>query len=938
MDKLRRSARRARQRGWHGHVRAVLFYGPAGIAVDSSGNIYVADKYNYTIRKITPAGMVTTLAGSAGNYGSADGTGSDARFYDPTSVAVDGSGNVYVADSGNHTIRKITPAGVVTTLAGTAGTGGSTDGTGSAARFRSPRGTAVDGSGNVIVADDYNDTIRKITPAGVVTTLAGSAGIRGSADGTGSDARFDSPEGVAVDGSENVYVADSANSTIRMITPAGVVTMIGGAAGVFGGADGVGTAAQFMVPLGIAVSSTGALFVADSSNRIALGQTVPPGTIASLRSLVLSTGALSPRLSPTTWLYGASVSSGTTSITVTPTVEQAGATVKVSNVPVASGTASGPISLIVGSNIISIVVTSQGGIFTENYVVMVTRLAIPPVKAQITSPANGSALTSTQLPLVWDTGAGVSGYALWAGTAAGGYDVYAALEAGTSRTISVPAGKRIHVTLWSLINGSFQGNHYVFDPVPSSRAALTTPADGSTLASGTLALNWNAGVGASSYALWLGSSPGGYDLGAASAGTATGWTFSNVPQDGGPVYLTLWSLINGAWQSNSYWFTTALPVSGNRAAVLSSPANATALGSATLNLTWDAGVGTSGYALWVGSTPNGYDLYAALETGTSRSVAVPADGRRIYVTLWTLIGGSYQSNAYYFTAPTLPDAGAAQVTSPAIGSTLSDSTLPLTWSSAAGATQYYLFVGSSPGAYDLYIGSQGTSLSRTVTGMPLDGRPVYVTLYSWLNNTWKPSSTWFTTANTAAGNKRALMTGPANATTLPGASTTFSWGGGVGVTQYALWIGSSPAAYDLWASAEGLATSRTVNTLPTDGRKLYVTLYSYLAGVWQAASYQYTAANVAITKATIASPTPGSTLPGSSATLTWTASNSATAYALWIGRTPGGYDVYAGYEGASLSRTVSTLPVDGGPVYVTLWSLIKGAWQSTEAIYQTATP
>ena len=178
------------------------------MAVDSAGNVYVADAYNDEIRKITPSGVVTTLAGSAGQAGSSDGTGSAARFIDPCGVAVDSAGNVYVADYGNDEIRKITPSGVVTTLAGSAGQTGSSDGTGSAARFDDPMGVAVDSAGNVYVADYGNDEIRKITPSGVVTTLAGSAGQTGSSDGTGSAARFDYPMGVAVDSAGNVYVAD----------------------------------------------------------------------------------------------------------------------------------------------------------------------------------------------------------------------------------------------------------------------------------------------------------------------------------------------------------------------------------------------------------------------------------------------------------------------------------------------------------------------------------------------------------------------------------------------------------------------------------------------------------------------------------------------------------------------------------------------------------
>src|SRR5262249_15425492 len=178
--------------------------------------------------------VVTTLAGAAGMPGSADGTGADARFDAPWGVAVDSAGNVYVADRYNDTIRKITAVGVVTTLAGTAGMVGGADGAGAAARFFYPTGVAVDSAGNIYVADNDNYTIRKITAIGVVTTLAGTAEARGSADGTGANARFSGPVAVAVDSAGNVYVADGPNNfTIRKITAAGEVTTLAGTAGPF---------------------------------------------------------------------------------------------------------------------------------------------------------------------------------------------------------------------------------------------------------------------------------------------------------------------------------------------------------------------------------------------------------------------------------------------------------------------------------------------------------------------------------------------------------------------------------------------------------------------------------------------------------------------------------------------------------------------------------
>jgi secreted PhoX family phosphatase len=257
---------------------AARFNAPVGVAVDSAGNVYVADDNNSTIRKVTPAGVVTTLAGLAGSFGSADGTGSAARFQFPHGVAVDSADNVYVADGENNTIRKVTPAGVVTTLAGLAGSSGSADGTGSAARFAFPDGVAVDSATNVYVTDTDNQTIRKVTPAGMVTTLAGNASITnqygsvvgGSADGTGSAARFNGPDGVAVDSAGNLYVADQNNNTIRKVTPVGtnwVVRTLAGVAGPYGSADGTGSAARFSNPFGVAVDGAGNLYVADSSNN-----------------------------------------------------------------------------------------------------------------------------------------------------------------------------------------------------------------------------------------------------------------------------------------------------------------------------------------------------------------------------------------------------------------------------------------------------------------------------------------------------------------------------------------------------------------------------------------------------------------------------------------------------------------------------------------------
>jgi hypothetical protein len=272
---------------------AAQFANPYGMAVDSSGNIYVADRDNQTIRKVTSGGVVTTLAGSPGNPGRIDGTGSAALFWLPIGVAVDSAGNVYVADTINSAIRKITPDGVVTTLAGMFGISGSADGTAGAARFSSPQGVAVDGAGNVYVADTNNNAIRKITSEGIVTTLAGMAGSEGAADGTGSAAQFSGPQGVAVDGGGNVYVADSNNHLIRKISAGGVVTTLGGSPGIHGTTDGTGDAARFYEPSGVAVDNAGNVYVADYYNytvRVGIPVVIPPTNSVQPPSVAINAG------------------------------------------------------------------------------------------------------------------------------------------------------------------------------------------------------------------------------------------------------------------------------------------------------------------------------------------------------------------------------------------------------------------------------------------------------------------------------------------------------------------------------------------------------------------------------------------------------------------------------------------------------------------------
>jgi sugar lactone lactonase YvrE len=256
---------------------AAQFYHPSGVAVDGGGSIIISDFGNHRVRKLTPDGTVSTLAGS-GSAGFANGAGAAAQFHYPTGVAVDGEDSIIIADFYNHRVRKITPDGTVSLLAGS-GIAGFADGVGTAAQFNGPRGVAVDGDGSIIIADSGNHRVRKMTPNGTVSTLAGS-GSRGFADGAGAAAQFKNLYGVAVDGEGSIIITDTGNQRVRKITPDGTVSTLAGS-GSAGYADGVGAAAQFNGPWGVAVDGEGSIIITDFHNQRVRKMT-PDGTVSTL--------------------------------------------------------------------------------------------------------------------------------------------------------------------------------------------------------------------------------------------------------------------------------------------------------------------------------------------------------------------------------------------------------------------------------------------------------------------------------------------------------------------------------------------------------------------------------------------------------------------------------------------------------------------------------
>lgn len=265
---------------------SVYSSGPNGVCFDSSGNLYIADHSNHRVRKVTREGIVSTVAGSGTRGFAGDGgSATAAQLSYPSGVAVDSAGNLYIADFGNDRVRKVTTAGLISTVAGTvlpAGFSGD-GGNATSAHLNKPSGVAVDGGGNLYIADHGNQRIRKVTPAGVISTLAGngSAGFSGD-DALGTSAQLNLPRGIAVDGGGNVYIADQGNNRIRKVTAAGVIsTLAGSGTRGFGGDGGNAISAQLNSPMGVAADSSGAVYIADRGND-RIRKVTPGGLISTL--------------------------------------------------------------------------------------------------------------------------------------------------------------------------------------------------------------------------------------------------------------------------------------------------------------------------------------------------------------------------------------------------------------------------------------------------------------------------------------------------------------------------------------------------------------------------------------------------------------------------------------------------------------------------------
>ena len=567
---------------------------------------------------------------------------------------------------------------------------------------------------------------------------------------------------------------------------------------------------------------------------------------------------------------------------------------------------------------------SEGNGFISSIAQVVTQ------KAAMTTPAPGSVLTGASVTFTW-TNTGATQYALDVGTTVGGTNITTgSVGTATSKTVSgIPVdGSTIYVRLSTNIAGVWQFFDYTYTAVTSvTKATMTSPVPSTTLSGATITFTWT-NTGASQYALDVGTSVGGTSITSGSVGAVTSKTVNGIPVDGSTIYVRLSTNIAGVWQFFDYTYTAFTTVTK---ATMTSPVPSTTLSGAAVTFTWTS-TGASQYALDVGTAPGGTNITTgSVGTATSKAVSgIPVNGIPIYVRLSTNIAGIWQFFDYTYTAATVVTK--AVMISPTPSSTLPGATVTFTWTNT-GSSQYSVDIGTAFAGNNITTGSVGTATSKTVSGIPTNGGTIYVRLWTTINGV--PQGNDYTYTAASQNSPKAVMISPVPSTTLTGSAIRFIWNS-TSASDYWLEAGTSIGQTNLFTADQGLATSKTLTSLPLNGSTIYVRLWSYFSGGWQFNDYTYTASGAENPKAVITSPEPSSKLTGSTIRFIWNNSGTA-AYRLDVGTTFGSGNILTGTSASLTSKTVSGLPLNGSTVYVRLWSLVSGVWQSNDYTYIAAT-
>jgi hypothetical protein len=483
---------------------------------------------------------------------------------------------------------------------------------------------------------------------------------------------------------------------------------------------------------------------------------------------------------------------------------------------------------------------------------------------------------------------------------------------------------------------------------PPKPADMQSPAPGSTLPGSTVTFSWNS-VNASEYDIYVGTTSGDHDLFARNVGAVTSYTVTGLPANGSTLYVRLWSHLPNGWFYNDYTYKAASGGGGGTTFIgqMTSPVPGSTLPGSSVTFTWTKSATASEYFIYIGTSSGGKDVFAQ-NVGSALSYSVgglPTNGGTLYVRLWSHLDSWYY-NDYTYTAASGGGGGGttftAQMTSPTPGSTLAGSSVTFAWTKSTTASEYVLYIGTTLGGRDVFGLNVGSALSYPVGGLPTNGSTVYVRLWSHLDS-WYYNDYTYTAASGGGGGGgttfTAQMTSPTPGSTLADSSVTFAWTKATTASEYVIYIGTTLGGKEVFEKNVGSLTSFTVAGLPTNGSTVYVRLWSHLSS-WYYNDYTYTAASGGGGGGTfigqMTTPVPGSTLPGSSVTFSWTKSNTATEYVIYIGTTLGGREVFGQNVASATSVTVGGLPTNGSTLYVRLWSHVD-SWFYNDYAYTAAT-
>jgi sugar lactone lactonase YvrE len=952
------------------------FSAPAGVAVDASRNIFVADFLTNKVQEITAASALTSVVTLA--------TG----FSYPNNLVVDGSGNIFLGDPGDSAVKEIVAAGGYTTIH-TLGSGFNTpsgvavDGRGNvyvadystkdvyemlavngtipasptirilASELGEPDGVAVDGSGNVFVANLVGGTVQEIVAVnGVIPSVPTINTI-----GTG----FNNPYDVVVDGSGNVYVANFDGGMVQeMVADSGYSTVL-----TLGGG--------FMTPAAVGLDAHGNVLVADLNNHAVDFldfEDAPSPTFADTE--VSFTSSDSPQTITVTNLGNAPLVFAKPTTGTSPSVPAGFTWDTSSTCQQTTPSSPAPFQLAGGASCtmaLDFAPTTTGSIsgflqWTDNALnsagnqeaiqLVGNGTAGPLVTFSATSLSFGSVTvgqaSGSQTVTLTNTGSAalqISSIVYGGGDSSSfvfGNSCGASLAVGancsiqghfapttggplmSSLVITDNAGNSPQTITFS---GTGLAPDLIFGPPTLPNFPATNVGQTSSpqtlavvnLGPGTLLLSNIAITGANANQFKL-SNPCGTTV---ASDTSCILNVSFAPTQAGTAVANISFTDNAAGSPQ----TMALNGTGVvTPATMTSPAPGSTLTGSTVTFNWTTGAGVTQYDLHVGTTGAGSsNIFGGTVTGQSKSLTgIPTTGGTLNVRLYSFISGAWQYIDYTYTEINVPVP--ATMTSPMPDSTLTSSSATFTWTVGNLVTQYDLHVGTTGAGSSNIFGGAVTGQSKTVTGIPTSGGTLNVRVLSLIHGAWQYNDYVYTESNAVP----AAMTSPTPGGILAGSAVAFAWTAGTEVTQYDLHIGTTGAGSSNIFAGTVAGQSKSVTGIPTTGGTLNVRLLSLINGVWQYADYTYTEATAA--PATLTSPPPGSTLTGSSATITWTTGSLVTEYDLHVGTTGAGSSNIFGGTVTGQSKSVTGIPTTGGTLNVRLYSLIGGVWQYVDYTYK----